>query len=135
MDLKIRNVAVKDIMPVVSILRLLDYKAIVAEIDAVKIATRLKSANMTTEEREAVSASDEAMMGIVVEMALPVISVVLDKLPECCVPLFHWLASMCDMTDAEFSALPPAAVPEALYEIIHQEGFSDFFGAVRRFLR
>lgn len=135
MDLNIRPIGVKDIVPVVAVLKKLNFKEIMTTLDASKLATQLKAAGMTEEEREAVKNDDDAMLGIIIEMSMPVIGVVLDHLDECCTPLYKWLASMCGMSEKEFAELPPAAVPEALFEIIHQEGFADFFKAVRKFLQ
>lgn len=135
MELNIRPIGVKDIVPVVAVLKKLDFKEIMATVDASKLATQMKAASMTEEEREKMKADDDAMMGVIIEMAMPVIGVVLDKLDDCCAPLYKWLASMCGMAEKDFVNLPPAAVPEALFEIIHQEGFEDFFKAVRKFLQ
>lgn len=135
MDLKIRDVGVKDIVPVVAVLKKLNFKEVMAALDASKLATQLKAASMTEEERKATKEDDNAMLAVVVEMAMPVIGVVLDNLEDCCAPLYKWLANMCGMSEKDFANLPPAAVPEALFEIINQEGFADFFRAVRKFLQ
>lgn len=131
MDLQIRNVNVTDIMPVVSIINKLNIKEIVASLDASKLDMKAKASGLTDEQK----ADDAVALQFGIEMFLPVIGVVLNNLPDCEKPLFAWLSNMCGMSEKDFRTLPPAAVPEALYEIIHQEGFGDFFKAVSRFLQ
>lgn len=135
MDLNIRSVTVTDIMPVVGVLNKLNFKEIVSAVDASKLAMRMTSANMPEEERKKVSDDDSALLAMIVEHFVPVIGVVLNNLPACEGPLYKWLANMCQVSEKEFRALPPAALPEALYEIINQEEFADFFKAVSKFLK
>ena len=131
MDLQIRNVSVADIMPVVAVLNKLGYKEIVSTLDLSKMEMKQKAAVLTEEQK----ADDTVALQFGIEMFLPVIGVVLSHLPDCEKPLYSWLANMCGMSDKDFRALPPAAVPEALYEIFHQEYFGDFFKAASKFLR
>lgn len=135
MDLNIRALAVSDIMPLVSILNKLNIKEILTAVDASKLAMQLLGKNMPEEERKKVLDSDEAMLGMLFEQFVPVIGLVLNNIPACEGPLYSWLANMCGMKEKEFRALPPAALPEALYEIIHQENFGDFFKAASKFLK
>ena len=135
MDLNIRPVAVSDIMPLVTILNKLDIKEILSAVDASKLAMQLLAKDMTEEERKKISNDDSAMLAMIFDQFVPVIGLVLNNIPACEAPLYKWLASMCQMGDKEFRALPPAALPEALYEIIHQEGFADFFKAASKFLK
>lgn len=135
MDLNIRALAISDVMPLVSILNKLNIKEILTAVDASKLAMQLLGKNMPEEERKKVLDSDEAMLGMLFEQFVPVIGLVLNNLPACEGPLYSWLANMCGMKEKEFRALPPAALPEALYEIIHQENFGDFFKAASKFLK
>ena len=134
MDLDIRPVSVSDIMPVVTILNKLDVKEILTAVDASKLAMQLLAKEMPEDERKKISNDDNALLAMVIDKFVPVIGLALNNLPACEVPLYKWLANMCQMSEKDFRALPPAALPEALYEIIHQEGFADFFKAVSRFL-
>ena len=129
--MNIRNVAVTDIMPVVSVLNKLNFKEILSALDLSKMEAKEKAANLTAEEK----ADDAVALRFGIEMFLPVVGVVLNNLPDCEKPLYAWLASMCGMSEKDFRALPPAAVPEAIFEIIQQEGFRDFFKAVSKFLQ
>ena len=135
MDLNIRPVAVSDIMPLVTILNKLDIKEIVSAVDASKLAMQLLSKDMPEEERKKISNDDAAMLAMVIEQFVPVVSLVLNNLPACEGPLYKWLANMCQISEKDFRALPPAALPEALYEIVNQEGFADFFKAASKFLK
>ena len=135
MDLNIRPVAVSDIMPVVTILNKLDIKEILTAVDASKLAMQLLAKDMPEEERKKISNDDNAMLAMLIDKFIPVIGLVLNNIPACEGPLYSWLANMCGMKEKEFRALPPAALPEALFEIIHQEGFASFFKAVSKFLK
>lgn len=135
MDLNIRPVAVSDIMPLVTILNKLDFKEILSAVDASKLAMKLLAKDMPEEERKKISDDDGAMLAMLFEQFVPVISLVLNNIPACEGPLYKWLANMCQVSEKEFRAMPPAALPEALYEIIHQEGFADFFTAASKFLK
>lgn len=135
MDLNIRPVSVTDIMPVVTVLNKLNVKEILTAVDASKLAMQLMAKDMPEEERKKISNDDNAMLAVVIDKFIPVIGLVLNNLPACEGPLYKWLANMCQISEKEFRTLPPAALPEALYEIIHQEGFADFFKAVSRFLK
>lgn len=135
MDLNIRALAVSDIMPLVTILNKLNIKEVLSAVDASKLAVQLMGRNMPEEDRKKMLDSDEAMLGMLFEQFVPVIGLVLNNIPACEGPLYSWLANMCGMKEKEFRALPPAALPEALYEIIHQEGFADFFKAASKFLQ
>lgn len=130
MDLNIRKLGVTDIMPMVSIINKLDFKEIVGTLDAAKVGAKVKAAALTADEK----ANDDVALGFAVEMFLPVVGVILRDLPACEKPLYSWLANMCGMSEKDFRALPPAAVPEALFEIVHQESFGDFFKAASKFL-
>lgn len=131
MDLNIRNVAVIDIMPVVTIINKLDLKEVVATLDTSKLTAKSKAAELTEEQKQ----DDAVALQFGLDFFLPVITVILSNLPECEKTLYKWLAGMCGMSEKDFCALPPAAVPEALFEIVNQEGFGDFFKAVTKFLR
>ena len=135
MDMNIRPVSVSDIMPLVTILNKLDIKEILTTVDASKLAMQLLAKEMTEEERKKVINDDNAMLAVIIDKFIPVIGLVLNNIPACEGPLYKWLASMCQMSEKDFRALPPAALPEALYEIIHQEGFGDFFKAASKFLK
>lgn len=135
MDLNIRPVSVNDIVPVVTILNKLDIKEILTAVDASKVAMQLLAKEMPEEERQKVSNDDSALLAVLFEQFVPVIGLVLNNIPACEGPLYKWLASMCQVSEKEFRAMPLAALPEALYEIFHQEGFGDFFTAVSRFLK
>lgn len=135
MELNIRPVAVSDIMPLVNILNKLNIKEILTAVDASKLAMQLMGKNMPEEERKKMLASDEDMLRMIIEQFVPVIGLVLNNIPACEGPLYSWLSNMCGMKEKEFRALPPAALPEAMYEIIHQEGFGDFFKAASKFLQ
>ena len=135
MDLNIRALAVSDIMPLVTILNKLNIKEVLSAVDASKLAVQLMGKNLLEEDRKKMLDSDEAMLGMLFEQFVPVIGLVLNNIPACEGPLYSWLANMCGMKEKEFRALPPAALPEALYEIIHQEGFADFFKAASKFLQ
>lgn len=135
MDMNIRPVSVSDIMPLVTILNKLDIKEILTAVDASKLAMQLLAKEMPEEERKKVSNDDNAMLAVIIDKFIPVIGLVLNNIPACEGPLYKWLASMCQMSEKDFRALPPAALPEALYEIIHQEGFGDFFKAASKFLK
>lgn len=133
MDLTVRKLAATDIMPMVSIINKLDFKKIVKALDVSKAETK-KQAEAAGVTGEQVNADDALALKIAADMFLPVVGVILEDLPKCEKPLFSFLASMCEMDEKDFRALPLAAVPEALYEIVHQEGFTDFFKAASRFL-
>lgn len=135
MDLNIRPVAVSDIMPLVTILNKLDIKEVLSAVDASTLAMKLLAKDMPEEERKKVSDDDGALLAMLFDQFVPVVGLVLNNIPACEGPLYKWLANMCQMGEKEFRALPPAALPEALYEIIHQEGFADFFKAASRFLK
>ena len=135
MDLNIRPVAVSDIMPLVTILNKLDIKKIMSAVDASKLSMQLLAKEMPEEERKKISNDDAAMLTMVIEQFVPVVSLVLENIPACEAPLYKWLANMCQISEKDFRALPPAALPEALYEIINQEGFADFFKAASKFLK
>jgi len=135
MDLNIRPVSVSDIMPMVAILNKLDIKEILTAVDASKLAMQLLGKEMPEEERKKISNDDNAMLAMVIDKFIPVVGLVLNNIPACEGPLYKWLANMCQVSEKEFRAMPPAALPEALYEIIHQEGFADFFKAASRFLQ
>lgn len=130
MDLNIRKLSVVDIMPMVNVLNKMDYKKIMATLDASKIVNAEKAAKLTPEQK----ADDAVALQFGVEMILPVVGVILEDLPKCEKPLYAWLSSMCGVDKDTFLALGPAVVPEALYEIVHQEEFGDFFKAVSKFL-
>lgn len=131
MDLKIRDVAVIDIMPVVTIINKLNLKELLTSLDTSKLEVKAKAANLTDEEKN----DDAVALQFGLEMFMPAISVALNNLPACEKPLYSWLSNMCGMDEKEFKKLPPAAVPEALFEIVKQEGFVDFFRAVTKFLQ
>lgn len=134
MDLNVRKLAATDIMPMVSIINKLDFKKIVSVLDASKMVTKAKAeADGVTGAQ--VNADDALALKLAADMYMPVIGVILEDLPKCEKPLFSFLASMCGMDEKDFRALPPAAVPDALFEIVHQEGFGDFFRAASRFLQ
>ena len=135
MDLNIRPVAVSDIMPLVAILNKLDLKEILTAVDASKLAMQLLAKDLPEDERKKISNDDNAMLAVIIDKFIPVIGLVLNNIPACEAPLYKWLASMCQVSEKEFRAMPPAALPEALYEIIHQEGFGDFFKAASKFLK
>ena len=135
MTLNIRPVAISDVMPLVVILNKLDIKEILTAVDASKLAMQLLAKDMSEDERKKVSNDDNAMLAMVIDKFVPVIGLALNNLPACEGPLYSWLANMCGMKEKDFRALPPAALPEALYEIVHQEGFADFFKAVSKFLQ
>lgn len=134
MDLNVRKLAATDIMPMVSVINKLDFKKIVKALDVSKEETKKQAkANGVTSEQ--VNADDALALKIAADMFLPVVGVILEDLPKCEKPLFSFLANMCGMDEGAFRALPPAAVPEVLFEIVHQEGFGDFFKAASRFLQ
>lgn len=135
MDLNIRPVAVSDIMPLVTILNKLDIKEVLSAVDASKLAMQLLAKDMPEEERKKISNDDGALLSMLFDQFVPVIGLVLNNIPACEAPLYKWLANMCQISEKEFRALPPAALPEALYEIIHQEDFADFFKAASKFLK
>lgn len=135
MDLNIRPVAVSDIMPLVTILNKLDIKEVLSAVDASKLAMQLLAKEMPEEERKKISNDDGAMLAMLLEQFVPVIGLALNNIPACEGPLYKWLANMCQVSEKDFRAMPPAALPEALYEIIHQEGFADFFKAASKFLK
>lgn len=132
MDIQIRELNMTDIMPMVSVLNKLNFKKIVSVLDDSKkeAQQKAKAANVTDEDMQ----NDEVVMGFALDMFLPVVGVILEELPACEKPLFRWLASMCSVSEKEFRALPPAALPEVLYNIVHQERFGDFFKAASKFL-
>lgn len=133
MDLTVRKLVATDIMPMVSVINKLDFNKIVIALNISKASTKAKAeAEGVTGEQ--VNADDALALKIAADMFLPVIGVILEDLPKCEKPLFSFLANMCGMDEDAFRALPPAAVPEALFEIVHQEGFADFFKAASRFL-
>lgn len=134
MDLNVRKLAAMDIMPMVSVLNKLDFKKIVGTLDTSRAAAKAKAeADGVTGEQ--VNADDGLALSLAADMFLPVVGVILEDLPKCEKPLFTFLASMCGMDEDAFRKLPPAAVPEALFEIVHQDGFADFFKAASKFLR
>ena len=132
MDIQIRELSMMDIMPMVSVLNKLDYKKIKSVLDDSKkeAKQKAKAANVTDKDME----NDDVVMGFALDMFLPVVGVILEELPSCEKPLYSWLASMCGVSEKEFRAMPPAVLPEALYNIIHQERFGDFFKAASKFL-
>ena len=130
MELNIRKIAVGDIMPVVNIINKLNFKEIAATLDTSKLLARQKAQGLTAEQR----ADDNIALEVGMDMIVPVVGVVLQNLPDCEKPLFSWLASMCGVPEKELRAAPPAVLPEALFEIFHQEEFGDFFKAVSKFL-
>ena len=134
MDLNVRNLTATDIMPMVSVINKLDFKKIVNVLSTSKMDTKARAeAEGVTGDQ--VNSDDALALKLAADMFLPVIGVILEDLPKCEKPLFAFLASMCGMDEKTFRALPPAAVPEALFEIVHQEGFADFFKAASRFLQ
>lgn len=130
MELNIRKVGVPDIIPVVNILKKLDYKGLVKKLGESELATKKKAAGLTDEQKQ----DDSVALEFGIEMFMPVIDSVLESLPAIEKPLYAWLANMCGMKEKDFYAAPPAIVPEVLFGIIHQEEFTDFFKAVRKFL-
>lgn len=131
MELNIRRITVGDVMPVVSILNKLDIKEIVTALDTSKMAAMAKAKTLTDEQK----ADDGVALEIGLDMIVPAISLILEKLPAIDKPLFSWLASMCNMSEKELRAAPPAVLPEALFEIFQQEEFGDFFRAVSKFIK
>lgn len=131
MELNIRPVSVTDIMPVVSVCKSVGIKEIISTLQESRTKTCAKAAKLSAEEKE----KDSVIMDLSLDMLLPVVGVVLDNLTACEKPLYSWLSNMCGMSEKEFRAQPPAIVPEALFNIIHQEGFEDFFKAVSKFLK
>lgn len=131
MELNIREISVTDVMPVVSVCKSVGIKEIISTLQESRAATRARAALLPAEEKE----KDSVIMDLSLDMLLPVIGVVLENLTACEKPLYGWLSSMCGMTEKEFRQQPPAIIPEALYEIVHQEAFGDFFKAVSKFLQ
>ena len=131
MNLQIRPVAVCDIMPDVSVLKSVGFKEVVSTLRESRAEVKARAAVLPAEAKE----NDAVVMDLSLDMLLPVVAVVLNNLTACEKPLYSWLSSMCGMSEKEFKALPPAAVPEALFDIVHQEGFGDFFKAVSKFLK
>ena len=130
MELNIRKVGVADIIPVVSILKKLDYKGLVKKLGESELAARKKAAGLTDEQKQ----DDSVALEFGVEMFMPAIDSILESLPAIEKPLYAWLANMCGMKEKDFYAAPPAIVPDIIFGIIHQEEFTDFFKAVRKFL-
>lgn len=134
MDYQIRKLNTADIMPMVSVINKLDFKKVMNALDVSKLEAKEKAiANGVT--AEMVNTDDNVALSFALDAILPVVGIILEDLPKCEKPLFSFLASMCGMDEKEFRELPPAAVPDVLFEVVHQEGFMDFFRAASRFLK
>ena len=141
--IELRELKAKDIMPMVNILQKIGLKQIREMLTPDKIKSLMKA--MKSEDPEPDQQEDpdqqekqeEKIDGRTIlgfNMIMEVVGLILDNLPSCEKDIHKFIGSLADMTPDQVADLPLGEFTDIIVRILKDDGFSDFFKAVSKFL-
>ena len=133
--IELRELKAKDIMPMVNILQKIGLKQIREMLTPDKIKSLMKAMKSEPDQQE--DQQEEKIDGRTIlgfNMIMEVVGLILDNLPACEKDIHKFIGSLAGMTPDQVADLPLGEFTDIIVRILKDDGFSDFFKAVSKFL-
>ena len=138
--IELRELKAKDIMPMVNILQKIGLKQIREMLTPDKIKELMKAMksdpdqqdNQQDDQKQEEKIDGRTILGF--NMIMEVVGLILDNLPSCEKDIHKFIGSLAGMTPDQVADLPLGEFTDIIVRILKDDGFSDFFKAVSKFL-
>lgn len=138
--IELRELKAKDIMPMVNILQKIGLKQIRETLTPDKIKSLMKAMKSEPDQQEDQHEDqnqEEKIDGRTIlgfNLIMEVVGLVLDNLPACESDIYKFIGSISNLSAEEVADLPLGEFTDVIVRILKDDGFSDFFKAVSKFL-
>jgi hypothetical protein len=138
--IELRELKAKDILPMVKILQKIGLKQIREMLTPDKIKelmTAMKSEPDQQEDQQEDQKQEEKIDGRTIlgfNLIMEVVGLVLDNLPACESDIYKFIGSISNLTAEQVADLPLGEFTDIIVRILKDDGFSDFFKAVSKFV-
>ena len=142
--IELRELKAKDILPMVKILQKIGLKQIREMLTPDKIKelmTAMKSDDQDQKQEDPDQQEDQkqeekidgrTILGF--NLIMEVVGLVLDNLPACESDIYKFIGSVSSLTPEQVADLPLGEFTDIIVRILKDDGFSDFFKAVSKFV-
>jgi hypothetical protein len=138
--IELRELKAKDILPMVKILQKIGLKQIREMLTPDKIKelmTAMKSEPDQDQQEDPDQKQEEKIDGRTIlgfNLIMEVVGLVLDNLPACESDIYKFIGSVSNLTAEQVADLPLGEFTDVIVRILKDDGFSDFFKAVSKFV-